>query len=162
MLPLVCLLLAVAPRVEVTNEVYEIPANDWRYVEVSLNQKPALVSARYMVLESAGTPAVRAALVPRDDVKSLHSGEGLDDYEPTSAGASGELRRHTREPGTYAVVVENRASAPASVRIRIWLEFPVATMISRERRYTVVAISFVVFFAIVGFSARRLLRLRRP
>jgi hypothetical protein len=158
MLPLALLLMAVAPHVEITDEVYQIPANDWRYVELNLNQRPALVTARYTVLSSGSAAAVRAALVARDDVRTLRSGDGLDDYDPTPAGASGEFKRHTREPGVYAVVVENRAPAPASVRIRISLDFPVATMISRERQYTVVAISFAVFFAIVAFSARRLLR----
>lgn len=156
MIPLVCLLLAVAPRVEVTDEVYQIPANDWRYVELNLSQRPALVSARYTVL--AGPPSVRAALLPKDELKGLRADSGLEDFEPTPPARSGEFKRSTREPGTYAVVFENRSASPVYTRVRISLEFPVATGISPQRQLTVVLISFAVFFAIVGFSARRLLR----
>jgi hypothetical protein len=156
MLPLVCLLLVAAPHVDVTDEVYEIPANDWRWVEISLTQRTGVVSARYVVLSGAG--AVRAALLPKEQVKTLRSGDGLDDFDPTAAAAAGELKRPTREPGVYAVVVENRSPGPASVRLRVAVDFPVATTISSQRQLTVIVISFAVFFAIVGFSARRLLR----
>jgi hypothetical protein len=156
MLPLACLLLLAASRVEVTDEVYQIPANDWRYVEISLNQRTAFVSAQYTVL--AGAPQVRAALLPKDELKDLRATDGLSDYEPTPAGGAGQLKRSSRLPGDYAVVVENRSPSPASVRIRIWLDFPVATQISPRRQFTVVAISFAVFFAIAGFSAKRLLK----
>lgn len=156
MISLLCLLLVTVPRVQVTDEVYQIPANDWRWVEISLNQRPALVSARYFV--QSGPPNVRAALLPKSELQNLRSSDGIEDFDPTTAAAGGELRRHTREPGEYAVVFENRAASPSTVRVRIWLEFPVATTISTRRQITVVAISFAVFFAIAGFSARRLLR----
>lgn len=160
MIPILCLLLAAVPRVEVTDEVYNIPGNDWRWVELSLNQRAALVTATYSVLE--GAPEVRAALLPKDDVLALRSGDSLADFDPTPAAAAGELRRHTRELGSYAVVVQNRSSSAASVRLRVWLDFPVATTISPQRRLAVVVISFAAFFAIVGFSARRILRAVRP
>jgi hypothetical protein len=156
MIPLACLLLLAAPRVEVTDEVYQIPATDWRYVELGLNQRTALVSARYTVLE--GAPQVRVALLQKDELKQLKSGDGLAEFDSTPPGMMGELRRQTREPGSYVVVVDNRSPNPATVRVRIWLDFPVATQISPQRQVTVVIISFAVFFAIVGFSARRLLR----
>lgn len=156
MLPLVCLLLVAAPHVDVTDEVYEIPAKDWRWVEISLTQRTGVVSARYVVLSGAG--AVRAALLPKEQMKTLRSGDGLDDFDATAAGSVGELRRPTRELGVYAVVVENRSAGPASVRLRVAIDFPVATTISPQRQLTVVGISFAVFFAIVAFSAKRLLR----
>jgi hypothetical protein len=160
-IPVLCLLAMAAPQsVDVTDEVYQLPPNDWRWVEISLNQRAAVVNAQYAAV--AGAPAIRAALVPRSDLRNLHSGEGLDDFDPTSASPAGRLRRHTREPGNYAVVIENRSPAPAAVRVRIWLDFPVATTISPRRQLTVVAVSFAVFFAIVGFSARRLIRALRP
>jgi hypothetical protein len=159
-IPVVCLLLAAVPHVEVVDEVYQLPPNDWRWVPISLNQRPAVVIAQYRAL--AGTPAIRAALVPGDEVRKLRSGDGLDDYDPTPDGPTGQLRRHTRQPGDYAVVIENRSAIPVSVRVRITLDFPTATTISPRRQLTVVAISFGVFFAIVGFSARRLLGALRP
>jgi len=159
-IPIVALLLAAVPHVEVTDEVYELPPNDWRWVEISLNQRPAVVTAQYVAL--TGKPAIRAALVPLDELRKLRPRDGLDDYDPTTASPTGHLRRHTREPGDYAVVIENRSAMPATVRVRIALDFPTATTISLRRQLTVVAISFAVFFAIVGFSARRLLHVLRP
>jgi len=159
-IPVMCLLLAAVPHVEVTDEVYQLPPNDWRWVEISLNQRPAVVTAQYQAL--AGNPAIRAALVPKDELRKLRSSEGLEDYDPTTASTSGQLRRHTREPGDYAVVIENRSAVPASVRVRITLDFPTATTISPRRQLTVVIISFAVFFAIAGFSAKRLLGALRP
>jgi hypothetical protein len=51
------------------------------------------------------------------------------------------------------------------VHIRVWLDFarrgPVVTQLSPERQLTVIAISFLVFFGIVTYSARRLLRTMR-
>jgi hypothetical protein len=160
LIPVVALLLAAVPHVEVTDEVYQLPPNDWRWVEISLKQRPAVVTAQYHAI--SGTPAIRAALVPRDDLRRLHSSQGLDDYDPTNAAPTGQLRRHTRERGDYAVVIENLSAMPATVRVRIALDFPTATTISARRQLTVVAISFAVFFAIVGFSARRLLRALKP
>jgi len=160
-IPVMCLLAAALPQtVEVTDEVYQLPPNDWRWVEISLNQRPAVVNAQYRAV--SGAPAIRAVLVPRDELRNVRSSEGFDEFDPTAASPEGHLRRHTREPGNYAVVIENRSAAPAAVRVRIWLDFPVATTISPRRQLTVVAVSFAVFFAIVGFSARKLLRALRP
>src|SRR5579872_485982 len=38
--------LAAASRIELANEVYSIPPNEWRYLEVGLKQQAALVVAR--------------------------------------------------------------------------------------------------------------------
>ena len=43
------LLLAASTSVDLVNEVYQIPASEWRYVELSLNQQPALVRAEFRV-----------------------------------------------------------------------------------------------------------------
>ena len=41
------LLLAASTRVELVDEVYQIPPAEWKYVEVNLRQKPALVTASF-------------------------------------------------------------------------------------------------------------------
>jgi hypothetical protein len=49
-----------------------------------------------------------------------------------------------------------------AVRLNAWLDFarhgPTMTQLSPRRQMTVVLIGFAVFFGIVSFSARRLLR----
>jgi hypothetical protein len=38
------MLLAAPTSVELVDEVYQIPANQWRYVDLTLKQQPARVS----------------------------------------------------------------------------------------------------------------------
>lgn len=74
------------------------------------------------------------------------------------------LRYQVRQAGVYQVLVDNRANPhPAQVRLRVWLELPPAETLSRGRQLGVILSSFAVFFGIVTWSARRLLRnLRQP
>jgi hypothetical protein len=155
------LMLAASAVVDVVDEVYQIPANEWRYVEVSLNQKPALVHAHYSV--ESGPPQVRLALMRREDLERLRAGLPHGVIEETAPGSSGSFTPHARGPGDYVVVVDNRADAPAAVRLRIWLDFrvrpgPEVTQLSPQRQLIVILLSFATFFGIVTWSARRLLR----
>jgi len=60
------LLLAATTRVDLVDEDYQIPAGDWKWVEVDLRQQPAVVMASYFV--EGGTGQVRIALIARDDL----------------------------------------------------------------------------------------------
>ena len=60
------LLLASSTRVQLVDEVYQIPAKEWRFVELGLNQKPAKVWATYQV--ESGPREVRLALMRREDL----------------------------------------------------------------------------------------------
>ncbi|SPE37420.1 conserved hypothetical protein [Candidatus Sulfopaludibacter sp. SbA6] len=155
------LLLAASTSVDLVDEVYQIPASEWRYVELGLNQRPALVSAEYEV--QGGSREVRLALMRRDDLDRLREGVPQSVIDLTSAAASGSLKPHVRGPGDFVVVVDNRGDAPAKVHLRVHLDFAVrrgseVTQLSPRRQLAVVLISFAVFFGIVGWSARRLLR----
>jgi len=153
---LALLLLLAASRVELVNETYQIPASGWYYEDLGLKQRPAVVSAQY---EAAGDGAsVRMALLAADELDRLRSGQRHGALAATAPGARGALRYDVRWRGDYVLVIENQAPAPATVRLRIALDFPEATELSPQRQVTVVAISFLAFFAIVSFSARRLLR----
>jgi hypothetical protein len=149
------------------NEVVRIPAGDWRYVEVGLKQRPALVSADYAV--EPGSGEVRLALVERDQLDRLpgRPGDGaLPDgaLAITAAGHSGRLRYRVRVRGEYAVVIDNRlGTGAAAAHLRVSLDFggrpaPEVTRLSPARQLTVIVITFAVFFAIVSYSARRLLQ----
>jgi hypothetical protein len=160
MIPLAFMLLLAASRVELVDEVYEIPANEWRYVELGLTQRPALVSATYDV--SAGPRELRLALLRNEDLEKLRAGSPHSVLQVTPAAGAGRLLYQVREPGGYVLVIDNQGRSPASVRTRIWLDFgprgPVVTQLSPRRQIAVILISFTVFFGIVTFSARRLLR----
>jgi hypothetical protein len=162
MIRLACFLLAAAATsVTLVDEVYKIPANEWRYVELGLNQRPAVVSARFDV--EAGSSAVRLALMRREDLEHLRAGLPHGVFAETNAAASGSLPPQVRGPGDFVLVVDNGAETAAAVRLRVWLDFgvragPQVTRLSPRRQFTVILISFAVFFGIITWSARRLLR----
>jgi hypothetical protein len=160
------LMLAVSSRVQLVDEVYQIPANEWRYIPVEFNQHPARVSARYDVLPPPGQ--VKVAFMRRDELERLRAGAPHGVLDETAPGSVGSLFPHVYDPGEYVIVVANGAETAAAVRLRVWLDFDVhhgrqVTRLSRERQLTVILLSFAVFFGIVTWSARKLLRgIQRP
>jgi hypothetical protein len=159
--------LAAAPTsVELVDEVYQIPANEWRYVEIDLKQQPALVSATFQV--QSGTAQARIALMRRQDLERLRGGEPHGVMVVTPLASHGNLSYYVHWPDDYAMVVDNRAAQPSAVHLHIALEFggnagPAVTRLSAPRQFAVILISFAVFFGIVSFSARRLWRaVKRP
>jgi hypothetical protein len=163
MLPIVFTLFLAASRVQLVDQVDQIPARDWRWIELGLNQQPAFVVASYDVI--SGQESVRLALLTAADVEKLKEGAPHSVLEVTGEAARGVLNHQVREPGDYVLVIDNQGRAPASVRTRVWLDFarrgPAVTQLSPRRQLTIVLISFAVFFGIVTFSARRLLKLVR-
>jgi hypothetical protein len=162
MIPIACLvLLAATTSVELADEVYRIPPHYWRYMELGLKQRPALVNARFEVDE--GPPRVRLALMTQGDLEGLRTGLPHRWLSVTPAGPSGRVLYDLPQAGDYVLVVENRGAAAAVVHLRVLLDFSgrhslTVTQITPRRRAVVVGTSLVVFFAIVTYSARRLLR----
>jgi hypothetical protein len=156
-------LMLAASRVELVDQVDQIPANEWRWIPIGLSQQPALVAAAYEVL--SGPPEVRLALIPKEDIEKLKEGAPHRVIAVSLPSSGGRLHYQVRERGEYAVVIDNQGRNPASVRTRIWLDFgrrgPAVTQLSPRRRLVIVLISFAVFFGIVTFSARRLLKVVR-
>ncbi|HWB95084.1 MAG TPA: hypothetical protein VG672_00225 [Bryobacteraceae bacterium] len=160
-LPLL-LLLAAAPRVELVDEIFEIPPEEWRYVEVSLKQQPVSVGCEYEVESSGGS--VRVALLTRADMLRMRDGRAYGVVASTEFGPAGSMHLPVHLPGQYALVVDNRSPGPrsAKVHLRVYLDFShergqIGTL-SRGRQLAVILISFSVFFGIVFWSGRRLLR----
>jgi hypothetical protein len=160
---LALILLLAASRVELVDEVYQIPASEWRYVDLGLKQRPAVVSAHFDT--EGGDARVRLTLLRAEDLAKLRDGLPHGIIDSTTAGLRGALSYDVPTPGDYVLVIDNDAPAPVSVRLNVWLDFarhgPVITQLSPRRQLTVVLISFAAFFAIVSFSARRLLRAAR-
>jgi hypothetical protein len=152
------LLVLVAPGSQtLTDEVFQIPAKEWRYVAVTVKQVPATVECNFHVISGAG--AVRVALVNAD---------GLDDWKQGDRSAAGGpaqqggFSRTVSVPDEYAVIIENSGRGDTSVRLRVSLDSsgrgqPPAKYLSPQRRLVVIAISATVFFAIVSYSAKKLL-----
>jgi len=158
--------LAAATRVELVDEIFEIPGSDWKYVELDLRQQPATVMANFHV--EAGAGDVRIALMTRDNLERLRDDAPHGVIAVTEAGMHGSFEYRVRSRGSYAVVVDNRSpkGKRSAVRLRVSLEFarrgvPDVTQLSPERQLTVIAISFLFFVSVVTYSARRLLKATR-
>jgi hypothetical protein len=149
------LLLAAFPGVQLVDQTYQIPPDDWRFVDLGLRQRSALVRANFVV-ESG--PPVQLLLMEQADMERLNRGETHGVTSATAVGEAGHLAVRPGKPGDYVVVIENRSGRQetAKVRLRVSVDFVEATQISPERQLTVIAISFAVFFGIVTYSARRL------
>ena len=157
-------LLAPATRVDLVDEVYRIPAGEWRYVEVSLRQQPASISAELRARGKAGD--LQAAILTRADLGRLNRDRPFGVLASAPPGPSARLSYYARDPGIYAVVLDNRGGdEPAAVQVHVWLDFgapgPGVEGLSPQRRLTVILVSFAAFFAMVTWSARRLLRTMR-
>jgi len=152
-------LLAVFAPVDLVDETFEIPAGDWRYVPRPLTQEPAMVDCVFQ----CGRPdaQVRLVLVSHAGLNAWRTGRDHDEIAATPAGPRGMLRTSVHDLDTY-VAIENRAPQPVRVRLRVFLEQPRVRYLSRGRQLAVIVISFGVFFAIVSFSARKLLKAIRP
>ncbi len=155
MIAALLLLMTAFSHVDLVDETFEIPANDWRYVPRALTQEPAMVDCIY---ESDRRDAqVRVVLVSQEDLNLWRVGREHDEIATTPVGPRGTLRMSIHDPGSY-IAVENRSAQLARVRLRVFLEQPHVQYLSRGRQLAVIAISFGVFFGIVVFSGRRLLR----
>ena len=149
------LMLAAFGRVDLIDSTYDIPASDWRYVPRPVTQEPTWVDCIF----DAGRPdaRVRVVLLSHDDLNRWRLGSDHEELATTPVGPRGMLRMSVHDPDTY-LAIENRGSRAASVRLRVFLEQPRARYLSTGRRVAVILISLGVFFGIVTFSARRLLR----
>jgi hypothetical protein len=163
MISFALILLAASSHVELVNEVYRVPPGEVRYVELGLKQRPAMVAADYQV--ESGPGHVRLALMRREDLGRLRNQLPTGVLAATTPAASGRIRYRVRMAGDYVVVIENRGSdaRPVEARLRVALDFqmqsgPEVTLLSPWRQFVVISISFAVFFGIVSYSARRLLR----
>lgn len=159
--------LVTAPQALLTDAVYQVPASDWRYVEpFVIKQMPVAVDCSFQV--TSGGPGVSLELVDRRELGHILLARPHQAVAATRFGSSGELRVPMQTPGEYAIVIRGGkdAKGPASVHLRLSLDFSgdmgaVATYLSPRRKWTVVAISFATFFAIVIVSGRKLLQAMR-
>lgn len=161
-LPVLLLLLAATPRVELVDEIFEIPPVEWRYVEVSLKQQPVAVGCEYEVESRGGD--VRVALLTRADMLRMREGHAYGVLASTEFGSAGSMHLPVHLPGQYALVVDNRSPGPKAtkVHLRVYLDFsrgrPQIGTLPRRRQIVVILISFGVFLGIVVWSGRKLLR----
>ncbi len=160
------LLQTVPTRVELVDEVYQVPSAEWRYLAISVPRQPAIIRCHFDA-ESAKT-VVRLALLRKAELERFRQGQPHGFLAVTEASSSGSLERRVDAPGEYALVIQNRGQGGriAHVHLRVSLDLvrasePAVRTLPPRRRLVVVTISLVVFFAIVLISGARLLRFIR-
>lgn len=153
------LFLAAYLPIDLINENFEIPANDWRYVSRPLVKEPVEVDCVFTA--DSRDAQVRVALVSGEDLNAWRAGHEHEELATTILGARGALRALVHDSDTY-VAIENRGRQPVRVHLHAFAEQPQVRYLSRRRKLAVILISFGVFFAIVTLSARRLLHSLRP
>lgn len=151
------LTLAAATRVLLVDEVYSIPADQWRYVELGSKQQPALVVAHF---DAPQGDSLSASLMRLSDVENLRQGLPHGFVTGVGPGRAGTLRAQVA-PGDYVIVLDNQTKGgrAATAHLLVWMDFstaPAVTVLSRSRQVTVIVISFAVFLAIVGYALRKL------
>jgi len=155
MIAVLLFLFAAFPQVDRIDENVEIPANDWRYVPRPLTQQAAIVDCFFQ--SSRPDARVKLVLLSGSDLNLWRLGRDHEEIAATPVGPRGALRLTVHDLDTY-VAIENRAPQPVQVRLRVFLEQPRVSYLSRGRQLAVIVISFGVFFAIVSFSARKILK----
>src|SRR5690348_3404360 len=116
------LTLAAAARVDLVDEIYSIPADQWRYVPVSLKQQPALVLAHYETVD--GSAPVRLVLMRSEDLENFRENLPHGMIAVSGPGRSGTLRAEA-PLGDYVLVLDNETESghTATVHLRLWLDF---------------------------------------
>jgi hypothetical protein len=160
-LPAILLLFASATRVEIADDVVEVPPAEWRYLELSLKQLPVIVVCHF---DAADSRRLRMAFLRKQDLNRLQHDQPHGVLAVTQPGAHGSLRFRVQTPGDYAVFLDNREGDrdAAKVRLRVALQFGGPRQVevrdlSPQRRLWVIAISFVFFFGVLAYAGRKLL-----
>ena len=162
MLPVALLLLASTQRVEIVNGPFEIPPGKWYQVGLGLRQgRPVVVSADFELHKG---PHIRLEFLRREDLQQRLEGRPNSFLAMTALGRSGHLRYLVRERGYYVIFLDNRqGTQTVTGHLHVEEDFgprriPEVSQLSPQRQIAVIVISFAVFFAIVTYSARHLLR----
>lgn len=157
------LLQAASGPAILTDDAYDLPPGEWRWVRFEIRHRPATVECSF----GSAAGEVHAELVNRPDLELFREHRRHDTLAYTDNLRAGGFHHYIEEPGQYAVVIENPGKEQVRVHLKVALSFgpprPVSRYLSPTRRFTVILVSFVAFFAIVTFSTRALLRsMKRP
>lgn len=163
-LPALILLTAVSlPADSADNPPFALPPGEFRVIDIHVRHTPMRVDAAFRVIETPGTPpnaSVRMELLPRAALRAMQRGLAHQALAVTPDGSSGKFRNTIEDPGAYRIVISNRDTAtPAMVALTLSTDLNAdvtATELSPARRITVIAVSFLVFFAMVGYSGWKL------
>lgn len=138
------------------DEPFTVPPDEWRFLDIVLKQTPLKLECVY-----AAKAGVRVAVITERELERFRNGSRPPGLAARPFQTSGRVEERISVPGRYAVVIESGRDTGGSSRIhlKVTLDFPQQVgYVPPGRRLAVILISFAAFFAIVTYSARRLLR----
>jgi len=139
-----------------------VNAADARGLRFSVKNRPATLDIEFH-MRQGGAP-VRLVVIPEADENRFKAGRSHETIATTGFERSGKLKVYVPTPGDYVVMVDNRAELrlPAMVELQGAIEYDMTPREAKEldpvRRWTVVALTLVIFFAIAVTTGRRLWR----
>lgn len=140
------------------NPPFQLQPGDYRILDLRVKQTPLRVDASFQVTEGEGS--VHMELLPFHAFRSMQRGQPHQALAATADGSSGTFRQTIEEPGIYRIVITNRPNAKvATVALSVSTDRNpaiVATELPAKRRIVVIAVSFLLFFAMVGYSGWKL------
>jgi hypothetical protein len=153
---LLALLLAV-----LFDRTFEVPASRWRILDLPVPTAEMLLEAEFQVKDK--NSRVAAVLLTREDAIRFEQGRSMKPIASTGWEYDGRFRHVFRNPGNYAIVIDNRIEGRRAtpVAVKVELTDPKQTTVrelSPQRRLVVIATSLLVFVAIVMFTARQFMR----
>lgn len=163
-LPALLLLSALSsPAASANNPPFLLPPGEFRVLDLHVPQTPLRVDAAFRVMENqavSGSAAVRMELLPRAALRAMQQGLAHQALAVTADGSSGKFTSTIEDPGAYRIVITNRDKVtPAMIALSLSTDLNAAvaaTELSPTRRITVIAVSFLIFFAMVGYSGWKL------
>jgi len=169
MIFLALLLAASVSHLTLTDETVTLGPNEVRGLDLTLQQREAVIVAGYEVLR--GSDGISAFLIGPGDAGSSAPGQPNQYLRLAPDRKLGSFRFPAAVPGDYQIVLDNRGedSVETEVRLSVSLVFGEAGTLrpgaaSNARRSVVIGVS-VFFFLLVGlYSSQRLFRAirRRP
>lgn len=152
---------AAAPPQDHAGQAFRLEGGEYRWVPFTVKQVPTEVYCRFEVLK--GDPTVHMELLPMSEFRMFSRGRSHERLAIVPRANGGTFRQLIEERGQYAVVVENeKGGPPAVVSLDVSTNMNPSGAVARElpasRRLTVIVVSFALFFAMVGWSALKLLR----
>ncbi|MEO7651140.1 MAG: hypothetical protein ABIZ80_11780 [Bryobacteraceae bacterium] len=141
----------------------EVPRSEWRYVEVTVKDRAALVLSEFQVV--SGDPNLRLLLIAHKDLEEFRAGNVDVALAASPFDRSGKMRRSIPAAGQYAIVVQshkdNRNST--TVKLKVLLESaPVPREVPPAARRIIVLVSLSFLFGMCAYAGKRLVRPGKP
>lgn len=135
-----------------------LDGGDYRWVPLNIRQTPVRVEVTFRV--SNGQETVHAELLPEAAFRPMQKGLPHQALGATTEAMTGAIERIIEDPGIYRVVIANKNGAkPALVTWRVSTALKpsvTTTELTPKRRMGTILVSFLLFFAMVGYSGWKL------